>query len=149
MLRPKQDVPLRTKEMFLTTTLIWLIYAILGALPIYLSVSNLSCVDAFFESMSGLTTTGATVLSGLDTMSRGLLMWRAMLQWLGGIGVILIAVTILPTLRIGGMQFFTTEFSGDAMRQSPTVLQTMHMILSVFIALTVFTEQEIRIIASI
>jgi trk system potassium uptake protein TrkH len=138
MLRPKQDVPLRTKEMFLTTTLIWLIYSILGALPIYLSVSNLSCVDAFFESMSGLTTTGATILSGLDTMSRGLLMWRAMLQWLGGIGVILIAVTILPTLRIGGMQFFTTEFSGDAMRQSPTVLQTMHMILTVFITLTLF-----------
>ena len=138
ILRPKQETPLRTKEMFLTTTLIWLAYALWGALPIYLSVSQLSCADAFFESMSGLTTTGATVLSGLDSMARGLLMWRAMLQWLGGIGVILIAVTILPTLRIGGMQFFTTEFSGDAMRQSPTVLQTMHMILSVFIALTVF-----------
>ena len=135
-LRPKQEVPLRTKEMFLTTTMIWVFYALWGALPIFLSVSELSVVDALFESVSGLTTTGATVLSGLDHMAKGLLMWRAMLQWLGGIGVILIAVTILPTLRIGGMQFFTTEFSGDVMRQSPTVLQTMHMILSVFILLT-------------
>ena len=134
--RPQEEQPLRTKEMFLTTTLIWIFYALWGALPIYLSVSHLSLADAFFESMSGLTTTGATILSGLDYLPRGLLMWRAMMQWLGGIGVILIAVTILPTLRIGGMQFFTTEFSGDAMRQSPTVLQTMRLILTVFISLT-------------
>ncbi len=135
-LRPSEEQPLRTKEMFLTTTFIWLFYALWGALPIYLSVPNLSIVDALFESMSGLTTTGATVLSGLDYLPRGLLMWRAMMQWLGGIGVILIAVTILPTLRIGGMQFFTTEFSGDAIRQSPTVLKTMRLILAVFVSLT-------------
>lgn len=136
-LRPKEEQPLRAKEMFLTTTLIWVFFALWGALPIYLSVPNLSITDAFFESMSGLTTTGATILSGLDRLSRGLLMWRAMTQWLGGIGVVLIAVTILPTLRIGGMQFFTTEFSGDAIRQTPTVLQTMRLILAVFISLTV------------
>ena len=137
LLHPTEEQPLRTKEMFLTTTLIWVTYALWGALPIYLSVPKMSVADAVFESMSGLTTTGATVLSGLDYLPRGLLMWRAMMQWLGGIGVILIAVTILPTLRIGGMQFFTTEFSGDAMRQSPTVLQTMQLILTVFVALTV------------
>ncbi len=135
-LHPKEEQPLRTKEMFLTTTLIWLFYALWGALPIYLSIPNLSITDAFFESMSGLTTTGATILSGLDYLPRGVLMWRAMMQWLGGIGVILIALTILPTLRIGGMQFFTTEFSGDAIRQSPTVIQTMRLILAVFVTLT-------------
>ena len=99
------------REGFLLTSLAWVVLGAFAALPFALSAAQLSYTDAFFEAMSGLTTTGATVMSGLDTESHGILLWRAMLQWIGGIGIIVLAVMMLPYLGVGGMQLFRTEFS--------------------------------------
>lgn len=132
-----REEPLRTKEMFLTTTLIWVFCALFSALPFFVSGYQISWTDSVFEAMSGLTTTGATVLSGLDDMTPGILLWRSMLQWVGGAGIVIVVITILPALRIGGMQFFTTESSAGSDRDLPTVIQNMRAILIYFIGLTV------------
>ena len=81
-------------------------------MPLTLSSLHLSFTDAFFETMSGLTTTGSTVLVGLDHMAPGILLWRSLLQWIGGIGIVVMAIVLLPAMRIGGMQLFRTEFLG-------------------------------------
>ena len=132
-----REEPLRIKEMFLTTTLIWVFCTLFVALPFFVSVYQISWTDSVFEAMSGLTTTGATVLSGLDNMTPGILLWRSMLQWVGGAGIVIVVITILPALRIGGMQFFTTESSAGSERDLPTVIQNMRAILIYFIGLTV------------
>lgn len=132
-----REEPLRIKEMFLTTTLIWVFCALFCAIPFFVSVYKISLTDAVFEAMSGLTTTGATVLSGLDNMTPGILLWRSILQWVGGAGIVIVVITILPALRIGGMQFFTTESSAGSERDLPTVIQNMRAILVYFIGLTV------------
>ncbi len=105
--RPEQ-VHLRPRDMYLLTVSSWVVVCIFAALP-FLLTQHISYTDSFFESMSGITATGSTVLSGLDTMSPGILMWRSMLHWLGGIGFIGMAVAILPLLRIGGMRLFQTR----------------------------------------
>ncbi|HXP98300.1 MAG TPA: potassium transporter TrkG, partial [Telmatospirillum sp.] len=92
---------LRTRQAFLVTVTGWLLAAIFGALPFYFGSLHLSPVDALFETISGITTTGSTVISGLDQTPRSILLWRALLQWLGGIGVIITSVALLPVLRIG------------------------------------------------
>lgn len=99
------------KQAFLLTTSSWLVLALFAALPLRFSNLGLDMTDAFFEAMSGLTTTGSTVLTGLDTMAPGILLWRGILQWLGGIGIIVMAIAVLPFLRSGGMQLFRTESS--------------------------------------
>ena len=125
--------PLRVKEMFLTTTLVWIISILLSALPFFLSTYAISWSDSIFEATSGLTTTGSTILSGLDHLSPGLLLWRSMLQWIGGAGILVLAITILPTLHIGGMQFFNTESSAQSERDLPTVVQNMQALFIYFI----------------
>lgn len=100
---------IRTHEIFLLTTTVWLTAAAAGALP--LALSGMTVIDAVFESMSGITTTGSTVLTGLDAMPRGLLLWRALLQWVGGLGIIVTAIAVLPIIRVGGMQVFRSESS--------------------------------------
>ncbi|MGH1424349.1 MAG: TrkH family potassium uptake protein [Pseudooceanicola sp.] len=100
---------LTIQQTFLLTTLVWLVLPIFGALPFVLGATEARIVDAFFEAMSGLTTTGSTVFSGLDDLPKGLLLWRGILQWLGGIGIIVVAMVFLPELRVGGMQIFRTE----------------------------------------
>ena len=137
ILADAEKEPLKVKEMFLTTTLIWGTYTLLGAVPFAISQYDISWTNAVFESASGLTTTGSTVLTGLDDMAPGLLLWRSMLQWIGGAGIVILAITILPTLHIGGMQFFTTESSGGSERDLPTVTQNMRAILIYFIGLTI------------
>ena len=132
-----QQEPLRIKEMFLTTTLIWVVFATISALPFYFSTYDLSITDAFFESMSGLTTTGATILSGLDNMSHGLLLWRSLLQWLGGLGIIVVVLMVLPTLHIGGMHFFTIESSEKSDKSAPKMAQTLKGIIYFFLLLSV------------
>ncbi|OYX11269.1 MAG: potassium transporter TrkH [Rhizobiales bacterium 32-66-8] len=92
------------RQAFLLTSSTWVVLTLFAALPFMWGRANLSFADAFFESMSGLTTTGASVMSGLDTMTPGILMWRALLHWFGGIGIVVIAIAVLPLLRIGGMQ---------------------------------------------
>ena len=105
---------LNLQQAFLLTTLSWLSIAVFGCLPFLLSNLNLSLVDSFFESMSGITTTGSTIITDLDNAPKGILIWRAILQWLGGIGVIVMAITVLPLLNVGGMQLFRMESSDTA-----------------------------------
>ncbi|MGE5146823.1 MAG: TrkH family potassium uptake protein [Candidatus Eiseniibacteriota bacterium] len=97
------------RQAFVMTALCWIMAAVFGAMPMAFSKLGLSYTDAFFEAMSGITTTGSTVISGLDTAPHGLLLWRALLQWLGGIGIVITALAVLPMLRVGGMQLFRTE----------------------------------------
>lgn len=104
----EENKKLNLQQAFLMTALAWLSIALFGCLPFLLSELNLSFVDAFFESMSGITTTGSTVITDLDNSPKSILIWRSILQWLGGIGVIVMAITILPLLNIGGMQLFRT-----------------------------------------
>lgn len=103
------DPRIGQREAFLLTIVVWILLPAAGALP--LIASGISITDAFFESISGLTTTGATAQTGLDSMPRGLLLWRGILQWIGGIGIVVTAVAILPQLRVGGMQLFQLESS--------------------------------------
>lgn len=100
---------LSARQAILMTVGSWASLAALGALPFYWSGVTASYTDAFFESMSGITTTGATVITGLDNLPTGILLWRAILQWLGGLGIIVMAVAVLPMLQIGGMQLFKAE----------------------------------------
>ena len=100
---------LTLRQTFLLTTSVWLALPLFAALPFVLGATDSRFVDAFFEAMSGLTTTGSTVLTGLDTLPEGLLLWRGLMQWFGGIGIIVVAMVFLPELRVGGMQIFRSE----------------------------------------
>ncbi|MGR3490167.1 TrkH family potassium uptake protein [Pseudooceanicola nanhaiensis] len=100
---------LTIQQTFLLTSLVWVVLPLFGAIPFVLGATDARIVDAFFEAMSGLTTTGSTVFVGLDTLPRGILLWRGILQWLGGIGIIVVAMVFLPELRVGGMQIFRSE----------------------------------------
>lgn len=100
---------LGVREGFLIVAVSWTALVAFGAIPLSLGVFELSYVDAFFEAMSGITTTGATVISGLDDAPPGVLLWRSMLQWLGGVGIIIMAFAVMPALKVGGMQLFKVE----------------------------------------
>ena len=107
----RHDFALVKRHLFLLTTFCWLSICLFSTLPFVLVLPDVSYVDAAFETVSAITTTGATVLTGLDQMPRGLLFWRAILQWIGGVGIIVMAIAILPALKIGGMKLFKTENS--------------------------------------
>lgn len=124
------------REGFILTTASWFLLSAAGALPLYFSDLGLSLTDAFFESLSGITTTGSTVLSGLDDMSRGILLWRSMLQWVGGIGIIAFGIVLLPFLKIGGMQLFQTESSDRSDKILPQSRQLVGRVLWVYIGLS-------------
>ncbi|MGE0408519.1 MAG: TrkH family potassium uptake protein [Amphiplicatus sp.] len=100
---------LNARQGFLLTSVTWLVLAIFGAMPLAIGALKLSYADAFFEAMSGITTTGSTVIVGLDDAPPGVLLWRSMLQWFGGVGVIIMAFAVLPALKVGGMQIFKNE----------------------------------------
>ncbi len=125
----------RIREAFLMTNLIWIVVGLFGSLPLYFSDIEISFTDALFESISGVTTTGATVLTNLDDMSRGLLLWRSMLQWLGGIGIIVMALSVLPLLNVGGMQLFKTE-AMDVEKVLPSAAQIAASIGTIYVMLT-------------
>ncbi len=127
---------LNLQQAFLLTTLSWLSIAIFGSLPFLLSNLNLSVVDAFFESMSGITTTGSTIITDLDNAPKGILIWRAILQWLGGIGVIVMAIAVLPLLNVGGMQLFRMESSESTEKILPKARAVTLMISTIYIVLT-------------
>ena len=103
---------LRPRDGFTLVLMLWLAFAVVAAMPIYFYMPSMSFTDAFFEAMSGLTTTGATVISGLDTLAPSVNFWRHMLNWLGGMGIIVLAVAILPMLGVGGTQLFKAEIPG-------------------------------------
>ncbi len=130
---------LTLQQAFLLTTLSWLGLVTFAAIPFAASpIMNLSYTDAFFEAMSGLTTTGSTVIVGLDTAPPGILAWRALLQWLGGVGIIVMAIAVLPMLKVGGMQIFRLESSDTSEKILPRAQQISRSILALYLALTAF-----------
>ena len=127
---------LTIQQTFLLTTGVWVILPLFGALPFILGDTDLRFVDAFFEAMSGLTTTGSTVLSGLQDLPKGLLLWRGLMQWLGGIGIIVVAMVFLPELRVGGMQIFRTEGFDTFGKILPRATEISSRISVIYLALT-------------
>ena len=131
---------LRTRDGFFVTVFFWLVLSTFGALPLWLSDAlQLSFVDSLFESVSGLTTTGATVISGLDTLPKSILFYRQQLQWLGGIGIVVIAVAILPMLGIGGMQMYRAETPGPLKdsKLTPRIAETANVLFKIYLTITV------------
>ncbi len=126
---------LNVRDMFLITSLVWTIASAFAALP-FVFINHISFTDAYFETMSGLTTTGSTVLSGLDNMAPSILLWRSILQWLGGVGFIVMAVAILPMLNVGGMKLFQTESSDWSDKSSPRAKTVAKNIVVVYLVLT-------------
>jgi len=124
------------RQAFIMTTLSWIILTLFASIPLKFSELNLSFTDAFFEAMSGLTTTGSTVITGLDQAPRGILIWRAILQWLGGIGIIVMAIAVLPMLRVGGMQLFRMESSDQSEKALPRAAQIATAIGVIYLILT-------------
>ena len=127
---------LNLQQAFLLTTLSWLSIAIFGSLPFLLSDLNLSFFDCFFESMSGITTTGSTIITNLDSAPKSILIWRAILQWLGGIGVIVMAITVLPLLNTGGMQLFRRENFDTTEKILPKTREVTLIISTIYLSLT-------------
>lgn len=131
---------LKPKEGFLIVVLFWTVLGSVGALPfIFSERPNLSVTDAFFESFSGLTTTGATTLVGLDTLPKAILFYRQMLQWLGGMGIIVLAVAILPLLGVGGMQLYRAEMPGPLKdnKMRPRIAETAKTLWLIYVFLTI------------
>ncbi len=134
--RMESGARLGLRQAFVLTTLSWLAIATFGALPFAFSELEMSVADSFFESMSGVTTTGSTVISGLDSAPPGILLWRALLQWLGGVGIIVMALAMLPMLSVGGMQLFQTEAFDQPDKVLPRAAQLASGIGGVYVGLT-------------
>lgn len=132
----RHEFVLIKRHLFLLTVLCWLAICLFSTLPFLLVLPELSYVDAAFETVSAITTTGATVLTGLDSMPKGLLFWRAILQWIGGIGIIVMAIAILPALKIGGMKLFKTENSDISEKILPRSSSLSMYIGLVYLALS-------------
>ena len=131
----KKENQLNLQQAFLFSTLAWLSIALFGSLPFILSSLKLTLSESFFESMSGITTTGSTVISDLDNAPKSILLWRAIMQWLGGVGIIVMATTVMPLLKVGGMQVFKTDSSGTE-KILPKTIEVAFAIISIYTALT-------------
>lgn len=131
----KSKFRLGVRDMFVLTSAVWAVTCVFGALP-FVFINQISFTDAYFETMSGVTTTGSTVLSGLDTMAPSILLWRSLLQWLGGIGFIVLAVAVLPALNVGGMKLFQTESSDKSDKDSPRATNVAKNIVLVYLVLS-------------
>ena len=127
----EENRKLNLQQAFLLTTLSWLSIAVFGSIPFLFSDLNLSIVDSFFESMSGITTTGSTIIVNLESTPKSILIWRAILQWLGGIGVIVMAITILPLLNVGGMQLFKKDQVSDASEKILPKTREVTLVISI------------------
>ena len=132
----EREFKLNLRQTFLFSSLAWLMIASFGSLPFLLSTQNFSLSEAFFESMSGITTTGATIISDLDNSPKSILLWRAIMQWLGGIGIVVMAITILPLLKVGGMQLFKMEGPDSTEKILPRTIEVATIIISTYIVLT-------------
>lgn len=124
------------KDAFLLTTGTWVLLPLVGALPFMVGAPGASFTDAYFEAVSGMTTTGSTMFVGLDEMPKGTLLWRGILQWLGGLGIVIVALVFLPIMRSGGMQFFQTEGFDTLGKVLPRTLDISKSLLTVYIGLT-------------
>ena len=129
---------LSLQQAFLLTALSWLSIAIFGSLPFFFSNANFSFTNAFFESMSGITTTGSTIISNLESMPKGILLWRAILQWLGGIGIIVMAITLMPIMNVGGMQLFKISNNESSEKILPKSKEVALRLIYIYTTLTIF-----------
>ena len=130
------DKKINIQQAFVLTALSWLSIAIFGSLPFIFSDINLSVTDAFFESMSGITTTGSTIINNLDDSPKGILFWRAMLQWLGGIGIIVMAITLMPIMNVGGMQLFKISSNDKNEKILPKTKEISIRLIYIYLSLT-------------
>ncbi|MBD1174147.1 potassium transporter TrkH [Pelagibacterales bacterium SAG-MED01] len=127
---------LNLQQAFLLTALSWLSVAIFGSLPFVFSSVEFSFTNAFFESMSGITTTGSTIISNLEVMPKGILLWRAILQWLGGIGIIVMAITLMPIMNVGGMQLFKISNTDSSEKILPKSKEIALRLIYIYSCLT-------------
>jgi len=134
----QEKYQLNLKQTFLFSSFAWIAVAFFGSIPFILSNLNFSFSDSFFESMSGITTTGSTVIMDLDKSPKSILLWRAIMQWLGGVGIIVMAITVLPLLKVGGMQLFKIESSDKPEKILPRASQVAFIIISTYLILTLF-----------
>ncbi|GIX16404.1 MAG: Trk system potassium uptake protein [Rhodothalassiaceae bacterium] len=134
--RTSRMPPLTRRQGFLLTTLAWLLLSLAGSFPLLFYGGGLGFADAFFETVSGLTTTGSTVMTGLESLPPGILIWRALLQWVGGVGIVVMAMIMLPFLGVGGMQLFQTESSERSERVTPRARELVSHIVAIYFALT-------------
>ncbi|MBE9477379.1 MAG: TrkH family potassium uptake protein, partial [Proteobacteria bacterium] len=128
---------LSIQQTFFLTTGVWVVLPIFAALPFWFGATQATYTDAFFEAMSGLTTTGSTVFSGLSDLPRGILLWRGLMQWFGGIGIIVVAMVFLPLLRVGGMQIFRTEGFDTFGKVLPRAAEISRTISLIYLSLTI------------
>ncbi len=140
-----RDHGLSLRAAFLMTASSWIVTAFFAALPFRLGGYNLSLTDALFEAVSAMTTTGSTVITGLDRAPPGFLLWRSLLQWVGGIGIIVMALVLLPFLRIGGMQLFRSESSDRSEKVLPTTAEFVRRLVAIYLALTLFLAVALRL----
>ena len=132
------DKKLNLQQAFLLTALSWLSIAIFGALPFIFSTMNLTVTDSFFESMSGITTTGSTIIANLEETPKAILLWRALLQWLGGIGIIVMAITLMPIMNVGGMQLFRISNNDSSEKILPKSKEIALRLIYIYSILTFF-----------
>ena len=130
------DKKLSLQQAFLLTALSWLSIAVFGSLPFIFSDLNFSFINAFFESMSGITTTGSTIISNLSEMPKSILLWRAILQWLGGIGIIIMAITLMPIMNVGGMQLFKISNNDSSEKILPKSKEIALRLIYIYTSLT-------------
>ncbi len=130
------DRKVNLQQAFLLTALSWLSVAVFGSLPFIFSSMEMSITDAFFESMSGITTTGSTIISNLENAPKGILLWRAVLQWLGGIGIIVMAITLMPIMNVGGMQLFKISSNDSSEKILPKSKEIALRLIYIYSALT-------------
>jgi trk system potassium uptake protein TrkH len=139
------DKKLNLQQAFLLTALSWLSIAIFGSLPFIFSNLELSITDSFFESMSGITTTGSTIILNLEVAPKSILLWRAMLQWLGGIGIIVMAITLMPIMNVGGMQLFKISSNDSSEKILPKSKEVALRLIYVYLALTTLCATTYKI----
>ncbi|MBV0912495.1 TrkH family potassium uptake protein [Anianabacter salinae] len=125
------------RQAFLLTTTIWVVLPLAGAIPFVFGAPQASKTDAYFEAVSGMTTTGSTVFTGLDNLPNGVLLWRGILQWLGGLGIVIVALIFLPVMKVGGMQFFRTEGFDTLGKVLPRATDISRRLLEIYVVLTV------------
>jgi trk system potassium uptake protein len=130
---------LKARDGFLLVTLSWILMSASGAIPLLIALPDLSFTDAYFEAMSGLTTTGSTVLSGLGELAPSINLWRHLMHWIGGLGIIVLAVAILPLLGVGGMQLYKAETPGPVKDEklTPRITETAKALWVAYIFITV------------
>ena len=137
---------LNLQQAFLLTSLSWLSIAIFGSLPFVFSSTEFSFTNAFFESMSGITTTGSTIISNLEIIPKGILLWRALLQWLGGIGIIVMAITLMPIMNVGGMQLFKISSNDSSEKILPKSKEIALRLIYIYSILTALCAISYKIL---